>query len=1256
MDRLEAPEPLNLVGNLSDNFIRWRQKFEIYQVASGLDTKSRKVQSMTLLHIIGSEAVEIYNTFEFRADECTQHCKIRENFHTVDCLLQKFEKYCNPRKNVTIERHVFFNRNQSEGESFDSFLTDLKLKSRSCEFGPLRHSLIKDRIVGGIKSDKVRQALLKEYDLDLEKAERICRASETAENQLAIMNDDIEKLSVNNLKFQNTNSKKSNGEDSCKFCGRSHRFGKCPAYGKVCAKCKKRNHFANVCLSKSVNEIEEEKEVKAINDKDIGDAEKFENDFGSSDETNEGAFFIGAVSNDKSCREWSSVVAIGNHKITFTLDTGAQTNILPYGLFKRIQHGPIQKSNARLTTYSGEALPVVGKCSLFCEVKGKNQTLEFQIVDVSSKPILGLAACQSLDLIQLVDVIEDDTLKPYKDVFEGLGNMDDTYHICIDKNIPPVVHAPRKVPAALRDQLQAELKRMEAMDVIEKVDHPTDWVNSLVIVEKKSSGGLRLCLDPRDLNKAIKREHYKLKTIEEIVSRQSGNQVFSVLDANSAFWQIRLDDESKDFTTFNTPFGRYRFMRLPFGLNSSAEVFAKRFSQAFEDIPGVESYMDELLIGGKSVEEHDQRLVAVLERARQKGIKLKPSKCSLRAEEVKFVGHVITKNGLKPDQSKIEAILNMPVPQCTKDLERFLGMINYLGKFIPQLSEITAPLRELLKQDVEWQWMKQHQDAIDKLKEMVTKSPVLVFYDVNKPVTVSCDSSKSGIGICLLQEGKPVAYGSRTMTECEQRYSQIEKELLAVVFALEHFHYYIYGKRVQVESDHKPLESILQKPLSAAPPRLQRMLLRLMKYDFDLKYTPGKQMFVSDTLSRAPLLVDAPASDDWESQVLLVMNSLPISDEMLKKFQEETRKDATLQSIKRFTQNGWPDAKQDIPEEVRAYKGFSDEISEMNEIMFKGEQIIVPKSLQKDMLRIVHEGHLGRDKCLENARSVIFWPGMSSQIVNTVTSCMICQHNMNAQQKEAINQHEIPSLPWQKLGTDLFQFDGKHYLILVDYFSNFFEISLLSGTRANDVIIHMKSHFARHGIPREVISDSGTCYKCKEFTDFATTWGFKHTVTSPKHSQSNGLAERSVQTVKSMLKKAKASKQDPYIALLQYRNSPVTSKYSPAQLLMNRNLRTKLPATNEYLKPQVPEMNRVVEAIEKKKEVQARYYNKTARKNPLPSYSNGDKVLMQLEKDGKWEKATVISEAPVPRSFLVKRQNGGGTFTRNRVMLRPLKD
>ena len=240
----------------------------------------------------------------------------------------------------------------------------------------------------------------------------------------------------------------------------------------------------------------------------------------------------------------------------------------------------------------------------------------------------------------------------------------------------------------------------------------------------------------------------------------------------------------------------------------------------------------------------------------------------------------------------------------------------------------------------------------------------------------------------LLQDNKPVAFASRSLTECEKRYAQIEKEMLAVVFGLEHFYYYVYGRLVTVETDHKPLESIIQKPLSAAPPRLQRMLLRAIKYNVNLVYKPGKEMHVSDALSRAPLPTQSPSSDDLEEQVLII-NSLPVSEEKLAEFREATREDVALRVLGEFVREGWPLDKNEIPHEVKACKGFQDEISEHNGLLFKGEQIIVPKKLQNDMLKRLHEGHLGRDKCLAMAREVFFWPGMSAQIINLVSTCSV---------------------------------------------------------------------------------------------------------------------------------------------------------------------------------------------------------------------------------------------------------------------------
>ena len=224
MDRLHTPQPLDLTGNVAEHWKRFKQAFEIYKIASGLDDKGKDVQSMTLLHVIGPEAIEIYNTFEWSDNEC-QQCDKQKNIHTVDCLLRKFEQYCIPKKNVTIERHVFFLRSQSEGEAFDSFLNDVKLKARTCEFDKLKDSLIKDRIVGGIRNEAARARLLREPDLNLSKAENICRAAETTEKQLKLMSEEC------GIQAVASKTDLSNRVDRlCNYCGKHHLPRKCPAY------------------------------------------------------------------------------------------------------------------------------------------------------------------------------------------------------------------------------------------------------------------------------------------------------------------------------------------------------------------------------------------------------------------------------------------------------------------------------------------------------------------------------------------------------------------------------------------------------------------------------------------------------------------------------------------------------------------------------------------------------------------------------------------------------------------------------------------------------------------------------------------------------------------------------------------------------------------------------------------------------------------------------------------------------------------
>lgn len=377
----------------------------------------------------------------------------------------------------------------------------------------------------------------------------------------------------------------------------------------------------------------------------------------------------------------------------------------------------------------------------------------------------------------------------------------------------------------LREPLKQELDRMVRDKIIEEVSEPTDWVNPLIIV-RKPNGKLRLCLDPTDLNKAIRREHYLMPTLEEITARIKGAQIWSVLDAKMGFWQIPLTADCTKYTTFATPFGRYKFLRLPFGISSTPEVFQRTIKIILSGIPGVEE--DDILVWSKDPEEHKARLQLVFEALSKNNLKLNKEKCAVgRQKEIKYLGHIFTGHGLQSDPEKTKAITQMPRANEKKAVLRFLGMLTYLAKFIPNLSIEAEPLRELIKQDQEWKWKEEHQKCWDRLKKLATTTPVLQYYDIDTPIQLQVDASKSGMGAVLMQKGRPITYASKAMTKAEKNYSQIEKETLAVVFGMERFYQYVYAQMVEIWSDHKPLETILNKPMYRAPPRLQRLKMCL---------------------------------------------------------------------------------------------------------------------------------------------------------------------------------------------------------------------------------------------------------------------------------------------------------------------------------------------------------------------------------------------------------------------------------------------
>uniref|UniRef100_A0A8C5QSN3 ribonuclease H n=1 Tax=Leptobrachium leishanense TaxID=445787 RepID=A0A8C5QSN3_9ANUR len=440
----------------------------------------------------------------------------------------------------------------------------------------------------------------------------------------------------------------------------------------------------------------------------------------------------------------------------------------------------------------------------------------------------------------------------YEDLFrtDTIGKLPVTYHMRLDEFVHPTVCAPRRIPLAMKDKVVNELERMIELGIIAPVEEATPWVSAMAAAVKKD-GPVRICIDPVHLNKALLRPHHPLKTVEQVIADMPQAKVFSILDAKCGFWQIPLDEESSTLKTFMTPFGRYKFLRMPYEISTGSEVYQRCMEQLFAGQP-CEIVVDDILIWGSSVEEHDKRLKCILDRARAINLQLNPTKCRFIVSEVPYVGHLLTDKGVKPDPEKNKAIHQMPVPEDKHALQRFLGITNYLSKLIYRYSEITSPLRQLLRQDADWCWTEQHAAAVDTLKAHLTSPPVLQYFDVHIPVILSADALQHGLGAVCLQDDRPVAFTSRALTETEARYAQIEKELLGLVFACMKFHVYIYGRPVTVETD-QPLITILKKPLHTASARIQRMMLKLQQYHLNVVYKRGRELYVADALLRAYL-------------------------------------------------------------------------------------------------------------------------------------------------------------------------------------------------------------------------------------------------------------------------------------------------------------------------------------------------------------------------------------------------------------------
>lgn len=524
---------------------------------------------------------------------------------------------------------------------------------------------------------------------------------------------------------------------------------------------------------------------------------------------------------------WTKRVFVGDVPVVMKIDTGADVTAIPEKLYQEQfcqRYSPLCTPNRVLRGPDGGKLHVPGcfeaPISITSPTDGSSLHHIFVVRDLQT-PLLGRPAISDLRIFNHLDQIQgnrvtsQDVRATFSALFTGLGEFKGPPHqiSIVDNAVPYSLSVPRRVPLPLMNQVEASLKRMETQGIIQKIEEPTDWCAAMVIVPK-TDGNIRICADCTRLNENIRRERHILPSIEPVLGNIQGATVFSKLDANSGFHQIPLAEASQLLTTFITPFGRFCYRRLPFGISSAPEYFQRRMMTLLEHLKGVICVMDDILVFGSNQEEHDDRLIAVLKRLEQAGVTLNDTKCQFAKHTIRFCGHLINGEGIRPNADKVQALTQMPKCQNVADVRRFLGVANQLGRFSPRLASMTHPLRQLLSKDTSWYWGQQQQQAFEDCKAELASPTVLAPYNTNFETRISADASSFGLGAVIRQkqpsgDWRPIAYQSRAMTPTEQRYSQIEKEGLAVTWACERFSHYLLGATFSIQTDHKPLVPLL---------------------------------------------------------------------------------------------------------------------------------------------------------------------------------------------------------------------------------------------------------------------------------------------------------------------------------------------------------------------------------------------------------------------------------------------------------------
>ena len=1236
IDDLTSVKPFDPHGEPSSvgrRWQRWLKSFSVYADSKGLliqvDKADNKIQRRALLlHSAGEAVQEIFETLPD-----TGEAKDYEK------AVKALNDYFIPKVNSTYQNHLFRSMEQEDGETVAQFVTRLRHVVKDCDYGDQADNQIRDQVLQRCKSHELRKKLLEKGEhLTLELLLSTAANHERVRSQLENMEG---KKDVNFVRDKQEDKGKESAKRACYRCGKVGHFGRdpeCPAKGKTCHKCGGADHFSPQCKTKTAKPPKPRREEKTKGRK----TKKSVRYVRSERDEDEYAFTVNSATSPEKID-----VTVGGVVVAMLIDSGASTNVIDKNLWLKLKQDKIKcvsrKSDKKLYAYgSKQPLNVLGTFSAEARVEGKEAEAEFVVINGEGAALLGRETAIKLGVLKLGTQIctvtcSETIMSDYKEIFEGVGKLKDfQVKLYVNPDVPPVAQPVRRTPFSLRDKVKEKIEELIAMDIIEPVEGPTPWVSPVVVVPKQNDE-IRLCVDMRRANEAIIRERYPIPTVDEVLQSLNQSTMFSKLDLKWGYHQLELHPDSRSITTFTTHCGLYQYKRLMFGISSAPEVYQHVIQQSLQGCEGVANISDDIIVHGKNTEEHDRRLQRVLERLKEKNLTLNAEKCKFHMTQMVFMGLVLSNNGIGPTEDKVKAIIDAREPQSASEVRSFLGLANYNARFIPDFATTAEPLRKLTKKGVRFEFGEEQKNAFNELKRRLSNADNLGYFDKDAKTLIIADASPVGLGAILIQEQqgrkRVISYASKSLSAVERRYSQTEKEALAVVWACERFHVYLYGIEFTLYTDHKPLETIYSsrsKPCA----RIERWILRLQPYKFQVKYLPGEQN-IADPLSRLlhanEQAEPSPAHKVSDEFVRFVAATATPQAMTTREIEEASSEDREFVELRQYIKDGnWKG------DQHKQYVPVCSELCVIGKLILRGTRIVIPSKLRPRVLNLAHEGHPGIVSMKQRLRSKVWWPGIDREAEKFCKTCYGCQLVSSPANPEPIKSTPLPSGPWQDLAIDLLGPlpSGESVLVIVDYFSRYYEIEVMRSTTSEKVIECLEKIFTTHGLPQSLRSDNGPQFRSEVFEQYLENNGIEHRKTTPLWPQANGEVERQNRSLLKRMKIAQAEgkewKTEVRKYLVAYRSTPhTTTGVSPAELLFGRKMRTKLPE----LKEESTESE--MRDRDGKMKAKTKWYADKKR-NAHESYlAPGDQVLVKQERKNKLS----TSFAPEPYDVITKTGN-----------------